>query len=511
MTRNRRVVAVVAAAVAALALLATARTFAGDLRAERSSWPVPVVSGPGPGDIELSLDPGRADLGGQGYQLRIGPGGIGITGRTSTGVFYGTRTVLQLLATSDTIPDGSTTDVPAYAERAVGVCACYTYDTDAWLDRLIKDMAYLKLDYLHLELKVKSTQYPGANTFSYYTPSEIERLVALATRYHVTIIPEINSPGHMDPYITNYPGLQLVGDDGTADPTRLDITNPAALTFYENLIDADLKLFPGKYWDMGADEYMVNSAYSDYPRLLTFAQQKYGSSATAEDAWVWFVNEIDAYVRSKGRTLRIWNDGLDGETTVPVSKDIIVEYWLPEPVTSRDLLDEGYTVLNASDALYYVEGGYAPDIQGLYESGWTPEVFPDQTVTAWTNMPGAELMVWPDDYGKETQDTTQTNLFLPLRFLSQTTSDGYYRLISMATGLCATVDTGTANPLGVIEQAGAPVSWQQCDTSAQTQKWQLEPVRGGYRIVNAITQEAVTGALVQEPRDVAADDVWEIR
>ena len=573
-------------------LQATAQTLAGDLRAERS-WPVPVrpAAAPRPGDIVLSLDPARTDLGGEGYALRIGDGVVRITGRTATGVFYGTRTVLQMLATSDTIGDGSTTDVPAYAERAIGVCACYTYDTDAWLGRLIKDMAYLKLNTLHLELKVKSTQYPQINTFSYYTPEEIQQLAALAARYHVTLIPEINSPGHMDPYIENLPQYQLIGSNGAADPTRLDITNPAALSFYESLIDADLKLFGGKYFHMGADEYMIGSAYSNYPQLLKFAQEKYGPGATAEDAYVWFVNQVDDYVRSKGRVLRIWNDGLNGGATVPVNKDVIVEYWLPEPVTSQNLLDQGYTVLNSSDALYYVRGGYAPDVKGLYDSGWNPDVFPGQTVAAGqAGVAGAEMMVWPDNYGHETENTTQANLFLPLRFLAQATwdggettmsyptftaladqlgrapgwgpqwiqpvpggtytirdtatggvlgtsgsasgatltattsgtdtwklaptSDGYYQMVSTATGLCAQIASGTPNRLGVIEQAGAPVSAQTCDTTAQTQKWQLEPAAGGYRIVNAITQEAASApdtAVVQQPRDVATADTWQIR
>ena len=572
-------------------LLAAARTFAGDLRAARS-WPAPVepsTTAARPGDIVLSLDPGRTDLGGEGYTLRAGDGMVRVTGRTAAGVFYGTRTVLQMLSTSDAIGDGSATDVPAYAERAIGVCACYAYDTDAWLDRLIKDMAYLKLNTLHLELKVKSTQYPQINTFSYYTPEEIQQLVALARQYHITVIPEINSPGHMDPYIMSFPQYQLTDANGVANPTRLDVTNPAALAFYENLIDTDLKLFGGKYFHMGADEYMDHSAYGNFPQLLKFAREKYGPGATAKDAYIWFINQVDDYVRSKGRILRIWNDGLSGGSTVPINKDIVVEYYYPEPVTSQNLLDEGHTVLNASHDLYYVRGGYQPDITTLYNTGWNPDVFMDQTVAAGQpGVAGAEMMVWPDHYGRETENTTQTDLFLPLRFVAQTTwdngeppmsadaftalagqlghapgwgpawvqpvsggtytirntvtgqvlgtsgttagsalvtgsggawtltptSDGYYQMASAATGLCAQIATGAANTLHVIEQAGAPVTAQTCDPTIQTQKWQLEPSDGGYRIVNAITQEAASApgaAVVQQPRDVATADTWHLQ
>jgi hexosaminidase len=563
----------------------TAETFAADLRAARP-WPVPVVPAPGagrPGDIVLRHDTGRTDLGAEGYAMAVGDR-ISLTGATAAGLFYATRTVLQLLAAGNRVPTGSAVDVPKYAERGVALCACYTYYTVGWIERLIKDMAYLKLNYLHLEIKVRSAQFPGINTFSYYTDDEIRQIVALATKYHITVVPEINSPGHIDPYIENYPDLQLVDSSGVADPTRLDVTKPEAFDFYTSLIDEYLKLFPGKYWHMGADEYMLGSAYADYPQLLAYAQAKYGPGAVAQDAYVDFINRVDAYVRARGRTLRIWNDGLTGDNTVPLNQDVTVEYWTGETVSPQDLLDAGHTVMNASDALYYVRGGYGPDTESLYDSGWSPVDFPGQTVAAGQAVPGAEFTIWPDDYGAETENTTQANVFMPLRFVAQATwgspdptadyagfeqladaighapgwgpawvqpvpggsyqirdnggaltapstvssalvvrhgketwtlqptDDGYYRLVSGSTGLCADMRRGTPNRLGVVEQEGAAVTAETCD-GGTTQEWQIEPVPGGYRIVDAITQEAAdvqSGNVVQEPRSAAHDDVWQV-
>ncbi len=570
--------------------LATARILADDLR-DAHDWRLPVVQGPArPGDIVLRTDPGRADLGAEGYALAV-DGQARITGRTTAGVFYGTRTLLQLLTAGPALPDGSSTDVPSSRERAVGVCACYTYNTDAWFDRLIKDMAYLKLNTLHVELKVRDEQYPEVNTFSYYTKAEMRSLVALAAKYHITVIPEINSPGHVDPYITPYPDLQLTNASGVKDPTRLDVTNPAAFTFYTHLIDNDLSVFPGPYFHMGADEYMVNSAYSNFPQLLAYARQKFGPDATAQDAYVDFVNRVDAYVRAKGRTLRIWNDGLTGDNTVPLAKDIVIEHWLPEKVTTQQLLDEGYQVMNATDAWYYVRGGYQPDAQRLYDSDWSPLDFADQTVTDPAGrVTGAEYMIWPDNYGAENENTVQTRMFTSLRAFAQgawgsprptadytgftalaaslghapgwgpqwvqpvadgsyrlsgadgplaapataadplttdraaaagattwhlePTDDGYYRLVAEGSGLCADMSRGATNNMHVVEQQGATATAEVCGTS-EHQKWQLEPVPGGYRIVNAITQETLeaTGAgapVVQQPRDIARQDVWHL-
>ncbi|MFF0791879.1 family 20 glycosylhydrolase [Streptomyces spiralis] len=568
----------------------TARQLADELR-DTLGRPVPVVHGaPRPGDIVLRTDGTRGDLGSEGYALRIGDQAR-ITGRTGTGVFYGTRTLLQMLAENPALPAGMTTDVPSSGERAVGVCACYTYNTDAWMTRLIKDMAYLKLNTLHLELKVKSSEFPEINTFSYYTPQEVRRIVATAARYHITVVPEINSPGHMDPYLTPYPDLQLKDTSGKPDPSRLDITDPDAFTFFTHLVDTDLKLFPGPYFHMGADEYMIRSAYSNYPQLQAYARSKFGPDATPQDAYVDFVNRVDAYVRSKGRTLRIWNDGLTGENTIPLNKDIVVEHWLPEKETSQQLLDAGYRVMNATYAMYYVRGSYKPDAKKLYDTDWSPVDFADGTVTGHLeNLTGAEYNIWPDNYGKETENQTQQGVFPSLRVFAQAvwggprpapdyasfseladtlghapgygpawvrplkagtyrlratggalgedsspaapgtpltaedetaattwelrpTDDGYYQLVARDSGLCADVSRGTVNNMKVVEQAGAAATAETC-TTATSQKWQLEPVPGGYRVVDAITQQTLVagtdGSVVQQPRDVARHDVWSI-
>ncbi len=572
---------------------ATAQTLAGDLEASRG-WHTPLVPAGSarPGDIVLRSDAARHDLGDEGYALQA-RGEVAITAPTPAGLFYGTRTVLQLLAAGTRIPAGSTVDIPKYRERGVAVCACYTYYTDAWLERLIRDMAYLKLNYLHLEIKVKSSTDPSINSFSYYTPAEISRLVALATRYHITVVPEINSPGHIDPYLEGHPELQLVDKSGVADPTRLDITKPAAFSFYTGLIDAYRKVFPGPFWHMGADEYMLGSAYANYPQLLAYARAKYGPNATAQDAYIDFINRVDGYVRAHGQTLRIWNDGLTGDNTVPLNKDVVVEHWLGEKITPQMLLDEGHPVMNASAALYYIRGGSHLDPAKLYDTGWSPLDFVDQTVAAGqAGLTGAELAVWPDNYGAETENTAQQGLVLPLRVLAQATwgspdpaggyaafttlaqtlghgpgwgpawsqplrhgvyrirnaatggrlgaeagstasgtdlvadpagsttweltptDDGYYQVKSSTDGLCAEVKHGTPNRLGVIEQPGATLSQETCST-ANTQKWQLEPDRDGYRIVNATTQQAADASgpgrtVVQEPRDVAGRATWQI-
>jgi hexosaminidase len=95
------------------------------------------------------------------------------------------------------------------------------------------------------------------------------------------------------------------------------------------------------------------------------------------------------------------------------------------------------------------------------------------------------------------------------------TADGYYTLTDTGSGLCADVSRGTKNGMGVVEQAGAGATAETC-AADESQKWQLEPVAGGYRIVDAITQQALQapaagGPVVQQPRDAARGDVWRLQ
>jgi hexosaminidase len=374
---------------------------------------------PRPGDIVVRLDPARSDLGAEGYAMTVGAT-VRITARTDAGAFYGTRTLLQLLR-SPTVPAGSVVDVPQYGERGAGVCACMIHVSTAWFERLIKDAAYLKLNQLWVELKVKSTAHPEANEWGYYTPDQIARLQRLARKYHVTLVPEVNSPGHIGTWIRNRPDLQLTDDAGAKQVERLDITKPAAFEFLTDIIDEYLEVFDTPYWHMGADEYMLGSDYAKYPQMLAYAREKFGPDAVPEDAFVDFINRINSYVRAKGKTLRIWNDGITSRATVPLARDIVVEHWLGGGVKPSTLLGEGRRVMNAAYSLYNVRGGFKMNPARLYAEGWTPRVFEGETVATSNGITGAKITLWPDNGSGNTENEIEAEVRMPLRFVAQAT------------------------------------------------------------------------------------------
>ncbi|MFG2269422.1 glycosyl hydrolase family 20 [Streptomyces sp. WAC 01325] len=542
-----------------------AGTLAGDLRAAGHGT-VPVVPGGArTGDIVIDIRPDRTSLGAEGYELSAGKR-LSVTAATETGAFYGTRTLLQLLTRGDRVPAGRTVDVPRYKERGVGVCACYIHVSLPWLENLVREMAYNKLNQLLLELKVKSDAHPEANTWGYYTKDEIRGLVALGERYHVEIIPEINSPGHMDPWIENRPDLQLTDSDGNKQPSRLDITRPEALAYYTSLIDEYAQVFTSASWHMGADEYMLGSDFAKYPQILKYAQDRYGPGATPQDAFIDFVNRVHAHAADKGKRLRIWNDGLTGANTVPVTAGTTVEHWLNVATKPSRLRAQGYPLMNAAYALYLVRGGFHSDTEGLYDQSWDPRSFEGEKLATSDGITGAKISLWPDNGRGETENEVAVALWPALRHIAQATwgdphPDGTYAaFIARGTAVghapgwrdltrvpvadgsytfrtpVGTFDAEVARTadgyvtvrtaegclevrggkltLNVPLQPGVAAVPQVCDLRNTLQRWQLEPATGGYRLVNAITRMPVgvtdDGRLAQYPPDQRTPAVWHV-
>ena len=352
-----------------------AATFAADLR-DLTGRTVPVTTGAAAtGDIRLTLGGSQPA---EGYTMTVGSS-IAIQGSTDAGAFYGTRTVLQLLKQSSTVPAGTTTDAPTKSERGMMVDVGRKYFTVDWLRRHVKELAYLKMNRLHLHLsdtfgfRLESTTHPEVVSEQYYTKQQIRDLIALAAQYHIEVIPEIDMPGHMNAILADHPDLQLADTNGNRNPYYLDLSKPGAYTLTRDLITEFLPLFPGRYWHIGADEYVGN--YAAYPQLLTYARATYGPNATAKDAYYGFINWANDIVRAGGKTTRMWNDGIGTDGTIRPASNIHVEVWYNYGITPQALLDRGHTISNqAWDPTYYVPAISKPNVTWAYET-WTPDRF----------------------------------------------------------------------------------------------------------------------------------------
>jgi hexosaminidase len=356
----------------------------------RDRVPVVTTATPDVSDIVMRTIPAKPQLGREGYRLAISPTAFVISAPNAAGLFYGGRTLLQLIHQGDTVPAGTAEDWPAYPQRGLMVDAARTVYSTGWVLREIRRLAALKLNILHLHLTddqrwdIASRTFPQIVSKHAFTRADIRRIVALAHRDHITVIPEIEMPGHMASFLKYYPGMTLK-PAGAVTPTtsatystdKLDITSPAALRAMREILDEYLPLFPGRYWDMGDDEYLSAAEYAAFPQLATYALRHYGAGATPADTLHGFINWVDRIVRAHGKTLRLWSDQMGGTGRVPVNRDVIAEWWNSVSpfgdavtVSPGSLLAHGYRVLNA----------------GWYPNYYTPNIGPVSGKANLTNV-----------------------------------------------------------------------------------------------------------------------------
>jgi hexosaminidase len=331
-----------------------------------------------------------------------------------------------MLKQGPTIQAGTARDWPDFAERGLMLCM-ETYYSLPFLERHIKDLAYLKLNYLHLhlsdnqEFRLESSSHPEIVAPQYYSKTEITDLIELAREYHVTIVPEIDVPAHSGAILATHSDLALQGH-----PDMLDLGNPASYALVADLLNEYLPLFSASFWHTGFDEYLTRDEYSNYPQLLTYARQLYGPNASYQDIYIGFANWIDGIVKAHGKQLRAWNDlvGVAGHVETP-SPDIVLEMWWPN-VLPQDLLAEGHTIINCEAATTY----FPADPTNLYEN-WAPN---QQWVMSYNfegtpnfeDLPastpgilGGKLHVWTNASGAAVEQYVQDGLAPEFRGLAQ--------------------------------------------------------------------------------------------
>ena len=286
---------------------------AADLRALTGRATRACVCRPRRGDIQLARSSADSQLASEGYRLTIGVRRIRISAPTAAGVFYGGRTLLQLLRASPRLPRGSARDMPRYPERGLMLDIGRKHFTPAWLEAQIRELADLKLNYLHLHLsdnqgwRIESERHPEVVSQPNLSKADVRRLIDLAARHHITVVPEIDMPGHMTAALARHPELQLRNALGGATPSNLDYTLPAAQQFARELLEEYLPLFPGPVFPRRRRRVLVAAAgpaRAHAVRLLALPAPgrvraaQHGPDATPQDGVVGFVNSLgESYAR----------------------------------------------------------------------------------------------------------------------------------------------------------------------------------------------------------------------
>jgi hexosaminidase len=298
---------------------------------------VVAISGPDPGpSIHLSLRGAAETLGDEGYELVIDTTRIELTAATPAGLFHGVQTIRQLLPPLVEytaayqrplpLPTGSIIDVPRFEWRGAMLDVARHFRPVADVKRFIDLMAPYKLNRLHLHLsddqgwRIEVPGWPrltehggstqvGGGPGGFYTVDDYAEIVEHARSRFITVVPEIDVPGHTNAALASYPELTCDGVapdlfTGTAVGfSSLCTDSETTYDFLEDVIRQISALTPGPYLHIGGDE----------------------ARETAQEDYVAFIERVQEIVQAHGKRMIGW----DEVVTTRLAPGSVVQIWRP--------------------------------------------------------------------------------------------------------------------------------------------------------------------------------------
>lgn len=339
------------------------------------------------------------------YRLVVEPGTIVLVGGGLPGAFYAAQTLLQLLppqvyrsaaipGVDWKLPEVTIEDAPSFNWRGVMLDVARHFSTVYEVRRLIDQLAMHKLNRLHLHLtedqgwRLEIKKYPrltevgawrprtqrGAHRFhedgtlevmgyeerphgGYYTHDDIREIVAYAAERFITVVPEIETPGHVSAALAAYPDLG-VNPAARKVPVSVmtewgvshDVLNAeqSTLRFFTDVFDEVMELFPSEYIGLGGDECPKDQWEAD---ARTQQRMRELGVNSGEELQAWMVSQFAAHLESKGRRAFGWDEILEGDA---VSKSATVLSWrgMQGAITAAR---RGYDVISTPDDQVYLD------------------------------------------------------------------------------------------------------------------------------------------------------------
>ena len=345
-------------------------------RVRRASYvPLPLVDAPAPRQIVFQLDAAAA-IPDEGYELTVTADGVRVRAGSAAGLFYGAQTLRQLAPAAVerggrdpdgadavwTLPAVQIEDAPRFGYRGLHLDVARHVQPVAFVKRYIDLMALYKLNRFHWHLtddqgwRIQIERYPrltevgawrggtlvgsyqnqphvtdGVRYGGFYTQDEIREVVAYAAERFVTIVPEIEMPGHASAAIAAYPELGCRSEPVEVAQTWgvfEDIFCPSEATFafLENVLDEVVALFPGERVHIGGDEapkaaWEASALAQDVIRREGLADEHALQS--------YFIRRIEAHLASRGRRLVGWDEIVEGGLS-PTATLMFWRHWVPE-------------------------------------------------------------------------------------------------------------------------------------------------------------------------------------
>ncbi|MFD6416558.1 beta-N-acetylhexosaminidase [Streptomyces sp. NPDC060194] len=376
------------------------------------------------GPFVLALDPALSGLGEEGYGLTVGPDGAALRAGRLAGLLRGVQTVRQLLDEEGHLPGTQITDIPRYAWRGAMLDVARHFQPVEYLKRYVDLLAFHKMNVFHLHLtddqgwRMPVPAYPlltevgGWRTESAgdgrphggaYTKAELLDLVEFARARGVTVVPEIEMPGHMRSALAAYPEL------GNRPEVRLDTwtewgvcenilgVQEETLEFCRVVLDEVMDVFPSPYIHIGGDECPIVE-WQESPRARERAAALGLDGPEALHGW--FMGEMAAHLTARGRkplgwtetghdlpgafTVAAWRDAAHGLAAARRGQDVVMT---PHLSTYLDYRQSDHPEEPAG------QPGPVVDLRAVYEteavpSDWEPE--------AAARLLGAQAQLWTE-------------------------------------------------------------------------------------------------------------------
>lgn len=391
-----------------------------------------------PGDILIRLEE-EEDADPEAYEIQI-LGYARVSASHERGIFYGIRTIEKgLLLNDKTMEWGRIQDAPAVSLRAFHLDNARKFFTKDWILALIRDLSWQNFNSLQFHFSenegfrlesstleaIEGFHYP---TNGYLTKADMLEIIAECKKYHIELVPSLDSPGHMK-YVLDflpdaYDSTALFAGDFRAEQTFNIFQVPEAKEFLVSLFTEYAEFFSEAgctHMNIGGDEFLNNfgSMSNDQHRIVMD-----------------YFNEIAALVKSYGLTPRAWNDGLryQGFEDYTLDPDIEICYWSgpASTATIQDFVENGHKVINYSDVyMYFALAQWW--MQNANASGekifkeWTPGKLAGSSTAGDQSVDypypdyllGASYALWCDDPNYMTQEAVASNLFLRTRAMAE--------------------------------------------------------------------------------------------
>jgi hexosaminidase len=389
-----------------------------------------------PGSILITDDLPKGSVEGA-YELKITPNEIQIRGAGSTGVFYALQTIWQLLpqtyADRLDVPCVSIKDKPRFSWRGMHLDVARHFYPIGYVKRYIDNISRYKMNYFHWHLtddqgwRIEIKQYPQLQAISawrsgtrkghyssypeeydttryggYYTQDQIKEVVAYAANRHITVVPEIEMPGHAQAALAAFPQLSCTGGPFTVARNWgvfQDVFCPKeeTFTFLQNVLSEVCELFPGPYIHIGGDE-----CPKDRWKACANCQARIKKEGLKDETELqsYFVKRIEKFVNTKGKRVIGWDEILEGG----LAPDATVMSWRGEEGAVQAAKQGHDVVMTPTSNCYFDYYQSRSTGEGLAIGGYLPldkvyafEPVPDGlSATEAKHILGAQGNLWTE-------------------------------------------------------------------------------------------------------------------